>query len=361
MKFIDLQEQYRRIQPAVEERMENVFEHGQYIMGKEVAECEQRLADYVGSPECITVSSGTEALRLAMMALNIGPGDEVITSSFSFFATAEMVIHVGATPVYVDIDPKTYNLDPSLIEAAITPKTKAIMTVDLYGQCADYEAISAIAQKHGLFIIEDAAQSFGAKQGKQSACSFGDISCTSFFPAKPLGCYGDGGACFTADPGLAARMRELANHGQVARYEHASIGINARFDTLQAAILLAKLDIFDDEVASRQRVAKWYGEALNADAPYVALGNTSIWAQYTIAHPNREAFREYMSSHNIPTAVHYPRAFTQIGVLKPYFTAEQQACPVAERLAEQVVSLPFHPYMTKEQVDEVADKVNSFE
>lgn len=360
MKFIDLQEQYRRIQPAVEARINKVLSHGQYIMGKELTECEQRLADYVRSPECVTLSSGSEALRLAMMALNIGPGDEVITSSFSFFATAEMIIHVGATPVYVDIDPKTYNLDPTLIETAITSKTKAILTVDLYGQCADYTAITAIAQKHGLFIIEDAAQSFGAKQGDQFACSFGDIACTSFFPPKPLGCYGDGGACFTADPGLAKRMRQLANHGQASRYEHVEIGLNARFDTLQAAILLAKLDIFDDEVAGRQQVATWYAEALNADAPYVAPDNLSIWAQYTITHPQRDAFREHMSAHNIPTAVHYPRAFTQIDPLKPYFTAEQKECPVAEKLAEQVVSLPFHPYLTKEQVQEIARTVNSF-
>ncbi len=361
MKFIDLQQQYQRIESQIKERINDVLTHGQFILGKEVKECEQRLADFVGMPHCIGLSSGTSALELAMMALDIGSGDEVITTPFSFYATAEMIVRVGATPVFVDIDERTYNIDPALIEAAITDKTKAILTVDLYGQCADYKAISEIAKRHKLFLIEDAAQSFGGKQGDKMACSFGDVSCTSFFPAKPLGCYGDAGACFTHNEALATRIRRLSNHGQVSRYNHVDIGTTARLDTMQAAILLAKLDIFADEVESRQQVAAWYAEALSAEeVPYVAAENISAWAQYTLMHSKRDAFQEHMKKHNIPTAIHYPRTFLQIEALSPHLSSNQKPCPKAEKAANEVISLPFHPYMTQEQVLEIAEKIRSF-
>lgn len=354
MQFIDLKAQYRRIETDVDRRMKAVLEHGQYILGPEVKELEVKLADYVGAAHCIGISDGTTALQVALMALGVGPGDEVITTPFTFIATGEMIALVGATPVFVDIDPLTYNIDPALIEAAITPKTKAIMPVSLYGQCAAMEAINAIAERYGLPVIEDAAQSFGAMQNGRRSCGLTTIACTSFFPSKPLGCYGDGGACFTSDDKLAQAMREIHLHGQDRRYHHPRIGLNGRLDTLQAAVLLAKLEIFPAEVEARARIGARYSEQLGAIArtPILAKGNSSVFAQYTIEVEQRDAFCASLQAQGVPTAVHYPIPLH----LQPAFASLNLglgAFPVAERAAARVVSLPMFPDMQDDQQDRV--------
>jgi UDP-2-acetamido-2-deoxy-ribo-hexuluronate aminotransferase len=287
------------------------------------------------------------------MALEIGPGDEVITTPFSFFATAETMILLGAVPIFVDIDPKTYNINPALIEAAITPRTKAILPVSLYGQCADFTAINAIAERHGLPVIEDGAQSFGGSYQGRMSCGLSTIGCTSFFPSKPLGCYGDGGACFTNDDKLAQTMSMIRNHGQEKRYYHTMIGVNARFDTLQAAILLAKLDVFAEELKKRQIVADWYASYLNGQIsiPYIAPGNFSAYAQYSIQVEQRDAVQLALQTKGIPTAVHYPQAIYQQPAIRPYLQQENIYCPETEAAASRVISLPFHPYLTKQSVE----------
>ena len=360
MDFIDLKTQYRRIKPAVDARIARVLEHGQYIMGPEVGELERALATYCGVKHCIAVSSGTDALLVALMAVGVKPGDEVITTPFTFFATAEMIALAGARPVFVDIDPRTWNLDPSRLEAAITTRTRAIMPVSLYGQCADMDAINAIACRHGLPVIEDAAQSFGAtyKGRRSNALSF--VGATSFFPSKPLGCYGDGGALFTDDDSVAQLMREIRVHGQDRRYHHPRLGLTARLDAIQAAVLLAKMEIFDDEVAARTRVAATYErlivEAFGRDgavqAPYVEPHNTSVYAQYTIEVDQREIVETRMKQAGVPTAVHYPIALHE----QPAFDYLGQVAgsfPVAEAAARRVISLPMHPYLTEEQQQRV--------
>jgi UDP-2-acetamido-2-deoxy-ribo-hexuluronate aminotransferase len=283
--FIDLKTQQERIKEELDKRMAAVFAHGQYIMGPEVFELEEKLAAHCGAKHCISVANGTDALLVAMMALGITAGDEVITTPFTFVATAEMIALLGAKPVFVDIDPRTYNIDPNLIEAEITPRTKAIIPVSLYGQCADMDAINAIAARHGLPVIEDAAQSFGATYKGRKSCNLSTIACTSFFPSKPLGCYGDGGACFTSDDNFAHLMRIIRTHGQEKRYHHALIGINGRLDTLQAAVLLAKLGIFDEELRLRQAVATRYTNLLKGHlgTPYVEP-QTSV---FTLSTPYR--------------------------------------------------------------------------
>jgi UDP-2-acetamido-2-deoxy-ribo-hexuluronate aminotransferase len=354
MNFIDLQAQYRRIEGDINARIKVVLEHGQYIMGPEVAELEERLAADVGVQHCIGVSSGTDALLVAMLALGIGPGDEVITTPFTFIATGEMIALIGAIPVYVDIDPRTYNIDPAQIEAAITPKTRAIMPVSLYGQCADMDAINAIAKRHGLPVIEDAAQSFGATYRGRQSCGLSLIGCTSFFPSKPLGAYGDAGACFTDDDILAKAMREIRVHGQDRRYHHPRIGINGRLDSLQAAVLLAKLKIFPDEVAARARIGARYSELLAGSGcvtPYIEPHNTSVYAQYTIAVDDREGLITKLSQAGIPTAVHYPVPLHR----QPAFAGMPlSVVPAAERAAARVVSLPMHPYMSDADQDSIA-------
>ena len=357
MNFIDLKTQYRRIQPSVDARIHKVLEHGQYIMGPEVTDLEMMLADYVGAKHCIAASSGTDTLLIALMALGIGPGDEVITVPFTFFATGEMIALAGATPVFVDIDPRSYNMDPILLEAAITPRTKAIMPVSLYGQCADFNAINAIAAKHKLAVIEDGAQSFGATQRGRRSCGLSLIGSTSFFPSKPLGGYGDGGACFTDDDGLAKLMREIRVHGQDRRYHHPRLGVNGRLDSIQAAVLLAKMEIFDDEVAARIRLGARYSELLAAAfadqptkirMPFVEAFNTCVYAQYTIEVEQREIFETRMKALGVPTAVHYPLplhlqpVFAHLGLREGRF-------PVSESAARRVISLPMHPYLTEEQ------------
>src|SRR5271165_985040 len=291
MEFIDLKTQYRRLKPAIDARIQTVLDHGQYILGPEVRELELRLAARTGAKHCISCASGTDALLLAMMALGIGPGDEVITSPFTFFATGEMIALLGAVPVFADIDPATYNIDPQKIEAAISPRTRAIMPVSLYGQPAAMDAINAIAARRHLPVIEDAAQSFGALFKGRHSGNLSTIGCTSFFPSKPLGCYGDGGACFTNDDKLATAIFELRNHGQDRRYRHTRVGFNGRLDTLQAAVLLAKLDVFDEELLARSEAADRYGALLKGavQTPQLVPKRTSAWAQYTIEVDDREA------------------------------------------------------------------------
>lgn len=346
--FIDLKTQQARIKEKIDAGIQRVLAHGQYILGPEVAELEEKLAAFAGVQYCITCANGTDALQIAQMALGIGLGDEVITPSFTYIATAETVALLGAKPVYVDIDPRTYNLNPSLIEAAITPRTKAIIPVSLYGQCADMDAINAIAGKHGIPVIEDAAQSFGARYKDRHSCNLSTIACASFFPSKPLGCYGDGGALFTNDPELAKVLRQIARHGQDRRYHHIRVGINSRLDTLQAAILIPKLEILDEEIALRQHVAQSYDDLLN-DAgidttPYIESHNTSVYAQYTIRVPYREQTQDKLRKAGIPTAVHYPIPLNR----QPAVAHEAAPVPVGDEVATQVISLPMHPYLSRQ-------------
>ncbi|MGF6348664.1 DegT/DnrJ/EryC1/StrS family aminotransferase [Variovorax sp. W2I14] len=346
IEFIDLKTQQARIKDQIDAAIQRVLAHGQYILGPEVAELEEKLAAYTGAKHCITVANGTDALQIAQMALGIGPGDEVITPGFTYIATAETVALLGAKPVYVDIDARTYNLDPALLEAAITPRTKAIVPVSLYGQCADFDAINAIAAKHGIPVIEDAAQSFGATYKGRKSCNLSTIACASFFPSKPLGCYGDGGAIFTNDDELAKVMRQIARHGQDRRYHHIRVGVNSRLDTLQAAVLLAKLEIFDDEIASRQWVAAEYGRLLSESdivgAPYVEPHNQSAWAQYTVCVADREGVQARIKQAGVPTVVHYPIPLNQ----QPAVADEKAILPAGDKVAQAVLSLPMHAYLT---------------
>ncbi len=356
MQFINLKAQYKRIQEDIDQRIKAVLEHGQYIMGPEVQALEERLAAYTGVQHCIGVSSGTDALLIALMALDVGPGDEVVTTPFTFFATAEMISLIGAKPVFVDIDPRTYNIDPAKIEAAITPKTKAILAVSLYGQCADLDAINAIANKHKLPVIEDAAQSFGATYKGKKSCALTTIAITSFFPSKPLGAYGDGGACFTNDAELATAMRQIRMHGEDRRYHHLRIGICGRLDSIQAAVLLAKLAIFDDELAIRAKVAARYNSLLqdHITTPYIEPHNTSVYAQYTVQVSDRETVVTKLRGAGIPTAIHYPVPLH----LQPAFSNLQQGegCfPVAEEVARGVMSLPMDAYLDDASQQKVAE------
>lgn len=356
--FIDLAKQQARIKPELDRRMQVVLKHGQYIMGPEVKELEERLATYSGAKQCIALSSGTDALLVAMMALGIGFGDEVITSPFTFIATGEMIALLGATPVFVDIDSSTYNIDPCLIEAAITPKTKAIMPVSLYGQCADFGAINKIAAKHNLPVIEDACQSFGATYQGRKSCNLSSIGCTSFFPSKPLGCYGDGGACFTSDDALATKMRQIMAHGQDRRYHHPVLGINGRLDTLQAAVLLAKMDVFEDEVSLREKIGDRYTELLQdiVITPLLQAGNTSVHAQYTIQVENRDVVQKLLQEKGVPTAVHYPVPLHMQPVFA-HLNKPEGSFPVAEAAARKVMSLPMHPYLTEEELGAIISAV----
>lgn len=352
MDFIDLKTQYRRIKSDVDARIHAVLEHGQFILGSEVAALEAALACRTGSKHCIACSSGTDALLIALMALGIGPGDEVVTSPFTFIATVEMIVLLGAKPVFVDIDPRTWNLDPARLAAAITPRTRAIVPVALYGQCADMDAIHQAAR--GIPVIEDAAQSFGATYKDRASCNLSAIGCTSFFPSKPLGCYGDGGACFTNDDALAAAMRQIANHGQDGRYHHVRLGLNGRLDTIQAAVLLAKLEIFDDELVKRTQVAARYDEGLKeiVRTPWVAAGNRSVYAQYTIEVEDRERVASVLRQSGIPTAVHYPvPAHLQLAFRTPDYA--EGSFPASEHAARRVLSLPMHPYLGAADQDSI--------
>lgn len=358
LPFIDLGAQQDRIRLELDRRIAAVLAHGQYILGPEVAELEERLAAFAGAAHCISVANGTDALQIALMALGVGPGDEVITPSFSYIATAETVAVLGARPVYVDIDPTSYLIDLDRIEAAITARTKAIIPVSLYGQCPDFAAIEAIAARHGVTVIEDGAQSFGAEHHGRRSGALCTIGCTSFFPSKPLGCYGDGGAMFTSDPDLATRIRQIARHGQDRRYHHIRVGVNSRLDTLQAAILLAKLDVFADELDARDRVAALYAAALGEAgiaAPVVLPGNRSAWAQYTVRVANRDAVAARLKEHGVPTAVHYPLPLHR----QPAVADADCHAPESERAANEVLSLPMHPYMGEAEVGRVVEALEA--
>jgi len=348
--FVDLKAQQARIKDRLDAGIARVLAHGQYILGPEVAELEARLAAFVGARHCIGCANGTDALQIAQMALGIGAGDEVVMPGFTYIATAETVALLGARPVYVDIDPRTCNLDPAGLEAAITPRTRAIIPVSLYGQCADFDAINAIADRRGIPVIEDAAQSFGALYKGRRSCNLSTVACTSFFPSKPLGCYGDGGAIFTNDDRLAVVMRQIARHGQDRRYHHVRVGVNSRLDTLQAAILLAKLEIFEDEIELRQQVATRYAALLAqagiADPPHVEPHNTSVYAQYTIRVDGRESLQARLKEAGIPTVVHYPIPINR----QPAVADARARLPVGDEAARQVLSLPMHPYLTESQV-----------
>ncbi|SFB85282.1 DegT/DnrJ/EryC1/StrS family aminotransferase [Massilia yuzhufengensis] len=354
MDFIDLKSQYLASRELINGRIQAVLDHGQYIMGPEVAELEDRLAAYTGARHCITVSSGTEALVIALMALGVKPGDEVITTPFSFIATAEAIVLLGATPVFADVEAGTGNLDHRLLEARITPRTRAIIPVSLYGQPADMDEINAVAEGHGLAVIEDAAQSFGATYRGRKSCNLSTIGCTSFFPSKPLGCYGDGGALFTSDDSLATAMREIRVHGQSRRYVHTRIGVGGRMDTLQCAVVLAKLDRFDWEIEQRQRAAASYHDLLGGQL--ASLGcradRSSAWAQYTVLAPQRARLQELLQAAGIPTAVHYPVPIDQ----QPAYAhwASPGGCPVAASLAHEVLSLPMGPYLDRPSAHRVA-------
>lgn len=343
MEFIDLKSQYQRLKKDIDASIQRVLDHGQYILGPEVAELEEKLVAYTGAKYCISVANGTDALQIALMALGVGPGDEVITPGFTYIATAETVALLCAKPVYVDIDPRTYNLNPTLLQEAITPRTKAIIPVSLYGQCADFDAINTIAARHGITVIEDAAQSFGASYKGRKSCNLSPIACTSFFPSKPLGCYGDGGAIFTSNGELAMVIRQIARHGQDRRYHHVRVGVNSRLDTIQAAILLPKLAILDEEIAMRQEVALRYTHLLNdaggVSTPYTEPYNTSAWAQYTIRVSNRESVRKKLSEFGIPTAVHYPIPLNK----QPAVADDFVQLPEGDLATEQVLSLPLSP------------------
>ncbi len=358
MEFIDLKSQQKRIRKDLDTRMAKELDHGQYILGPEINELEEKLAKYVGVKHCISLSNGTDALLLPLMAAGIGPGDEVITTPFTFFATGEMISLAGAQPVFVDIDPHTYNINLSLIEKAITPKTKAIMPVSLYGQCPDIDGINELANRHNLLVIEDGAQSFGAEYKGKKSCGLSHVGATSFFPSKPLGGYGDSGACFTNDDALAKSMKELRVHGQEKRYYHTRIGINGRMDTLQAAILLSKFEIFPEEVELRKKWGELYKKLLGPDFKTQNLlpNSTSVFAQFTIEVNNRDEFIKAMNELGVPTAVHYPTplhlqpVYQHLGLGKGSF-------PHSELASSRVVSLPMHPYLNEALIEKVVAAV----
>ncbi len=382
MQFIDLAAQQNRIRDKIEANIQAVLDHGKYIMGPEIKTLESRLAEYVGVKHAIGCASGTDALLMALLACRIGPGDAVFTTPFTFIATAEVISLLGAVPVFVDIDSESFNIDPARLDRAVSalisndsdvhplpithyPSTitpKGVIGVDIFGLPADYERIGSVAQEHDLFVIEDAAQSFGAQLNGTKACSFGNIACTSFFPAKPLGCYGDGGMCFTDDDELSAVMASLRVHGKGDhKYDNVRIGINGRLDSLQAGILLAKFDIFPEEVELRQQVANRYATLLGPlspiKVPSVPPGATSAWAQYSVLatdEPQRTELQNNLKEAGIPTAIYYPQplhlqsAFSSLGYKKGDF-------PISEDCARRIFSLPMHPYLTAEEQKNIAD------
>lgn len=358
MQFIDLKSQQARIRDDIDRRIAAVLDHGQYILGPEVRELEAELQDYVGAKHCITVASGTDSLLIALMALGIGPGDEVITVPYTWISTAEMIVLAGATPVFVDVEEDTWNLDPTKLEAAITERTRAIMPVGIFGQTADMTAINEIAARHGnLPVVEDAAQSFGATHHGGKSCALSGIGSTSFFPSKPLGCYGDGGALFTDEDDLADTMRQIRVHGQAKKHHHPILGLNGRFDSIQAAVVLSKLSIFDEEIEKRQQVAARYAEALAGSqsirAPKIGDGNTSVYAQYTVLSEDRDELQARLKEAEIPSVAYYAVPLH----LQPVFAELGHSAgdfPVTEKISEQCLSLPMSPYLSEEEIDQVA-------
>ena len=365
--FIDLHAQQERIRPQIEERIKKVLNHGKYIMGPEIAELEQRLAEFVGTKHCVTCASGTDALLMPLLAYEIGPGDAVFTTPFTFISTAEVVSLLGATPVFADIEADTYNIDPAKLREAIEKvvsdnklKPKGIIPVDLFGQPADYEEIEQIAREFGVFVIEDAAQAFGAQYKNKPACSFGDVGATSFFPAKPFGCYGDGGAIFCNDDDMAQKLRSVRIHGQGSnKYDNVRIGINGRFDAMQAAVLLAKFEIFEEEIELRHQVANRYSQGLkeSVSVPMVKKDRSSVWAQYSILAKNRGDLVNELKSKGIPTAIYYPKplhlqpAYQSLGYRNGDF-------PISEKTANQILSIPMHPYLSREDQDFIIEAIN---
>ena len=357
MPFIDLKAQYKTIKSQIKRRIDNVLEHGKFIMGPEVFELEERLAAYTGAKYCISCSSGTDALLLSLLVLGIKSGDEVIIPDFSFYATAEVISLIGAKPVFIDIKEDCYTMDPSKLQPAITAKTKAIITVSLYGQIAEMDEINKVALSHKIPVIEDAAQSFGAVYKGRKSGTLSDLGCTSFFPSKPLGCYGDGGAIFTNNEELALKLKSLRLHGQSERYVHSMVGINGRLDTIQAAVLLEKINIFDDELRRRREIAEFYSESFRGKliTPIKKAHTESAWAQYTIRVENREALCKTLKEDGVPTAIHYPSPLSQ----QPYYAirGHVSTCQIADKVSKSVVSLPFHPYLEEKNMKKVIDKV----
>ena len=369
-KFIDLSRQKKSrlvsgftMEQLINRNIRRVLNHGQYILGPEEKELALKLKSFVGTKHCINVSSGTDALLIALMALGVSCDDEVITTPFSFIATAEVIAILGAKPVYVDIDPKTFNIDASKIESKINTKTKAIIAVSLYGQAAEFGEINKVADNYSIPVIEDAAQSFGATQNGSRSCNLSTIGVTSFFPSKPLGCYGDGGACFTNNDLLAEKIKRISLHGQEKRYYHTEIGINGRLDTIQAAILLAKLKFFDNEINARQNLGKFYSEKLNAigikHTPYISPNNKSVFAQYTILVNNREKFQKELKNLNIPTAIHYPTILPLQPALNLFSDLgnEKSEYKNAYYSSQKVLSLPFHPWLKKSEIIFIVDHI----
>ena len=354
MEFINLKHQYKQYQKEIDQAISSVLESGQYIMGKEINELENKLSSYVGTKHCIGVSSGTDAILLALKALDIGPGDEVICVPFTWISPVECVMRLRAKPVLVDIDPETYLMDLEGLENAITPNTKAIIPVSLYGQMPNFEKIMEIADAHNIAVIEDGAQSFGAEQGGQKSCSIATIGCTSFFPTKPLGCYGDGGAIFTNQDHLAEKMKAIRVHGAPKRYHHQYVGQNARLDTLQAAILLAKFPYLNEELKKRFEIGSYFNEKLKEDflIPRVIPGNTHTFAQYTLQSPERDRIVEQLKAEGIPSALYYPKcihlqpAYKDLGYSEGSF-------PNSERVADEIFSIPMHPFLTLEDQDRI--------
>ncbi|PCI46008.1 MAG: aminotransferase DegT [Moraxellaceae bacterium] len=353
MQFINLDRQYKNIKKEIQHAINTVLEHGQYILGPEVDELEIELSRRTKSKHVIGVSSGSDALLIALLALDIRPGDEVITTPFSFIATAEMISVLGAKPVYADVESDTFNLNPQNIEPLITKNTKAIVAVSIFGQCANMDQINAIAEEYNLTVIEDAAQSFGATYKGRSSCALTQIAITSFYPSKPLGAYGDGGACFTRCDELAERMRKIRIHGQDQPYLHSRLGINGRLDTIQAAILLTKLKVLTLDLEKRRQAANYYTQQLNnagfAETPRIEKHNTSTYAQYTVLVKNRQAVQQILNTKGIPSAVFYPVPLNR----QPATHNDSTPCPNSDRLSEHVLSLPLCAYMTKEEQDHV--------
>lgn len=360
LPFIDLASQYQALKPRIAERMQRVLDHGQYIMGPEVAELEGQLAAFTGAAHCITVSSGTEALLISLMALGLQPGDEVITTPFTFAATAEVIVLLGAVPVFVDIEPDTCNLDVSQVEARITPRTRALMPVSLYGQVADMAPLNAIAERHGLPVIEDAAQSFGATyQGRRSG-ALSTLGCTSFFPSKPLGCYGDGGAIFTSDATLAQACREIRVHGQSARYTHTRVGVGGRMDTLQCAVVLAKLERFEWELQRRREIGVRYGallEGTRVRTLAVRPDRDCVWGQYTVFVDQRTDVQVRLQASGVPTAVHYPKPLHRQPAYAAFAGADEFPC--SDAASHRVMSLPMSADLTEAQQDQVVDALRA--
>ena len=372
IEFIDLGRQRKsrnsygiKLEKIIDKNIKKVLNHGRYILGPEINTLEQKLKDFVGAKHCISVSSGTDALLIALMSLNIRQGDEIITTPFSFISTAEVIALLGAKPIFVDIEKQSYNIDPTKIESKITEKTKAILPVSLYGQTANFQAINKIAKKYKIPVIEDAAQSFGASHHGKMSCNLSDIGATSFFPSKPLGCYGDGGACFTNNDDLAEKIRRISLHGQEKRYFHTSIGINGRLDSIQAAILLAKLEFYENEIKTRNKLANFYSQQLKSvgisTTPYINEKNQSVYAQYTIQINNRSEFQKGLKNFGIPSAVHYPTILP----LQPALRSSNETINIKSefetsyKASQRVISLPFHPWLKISEIDFIVGKVET--